>query len=96
MYHEYTREALQTLAPIADKVLSVHGERRPELAEVVTLVRDLTSDLLPHMLKEEQVLFPYVGQLQTELTERETDWWSKQLGHEAAAAKPDGGLKLIS
>jgi len=64
MYHEYTREELQTLAPLANKVLSVHGERRPELDVVVTLVRELTSDLLPHMLKEEQVLFPYVGQLE--------------------------------
>jgi regulator of cell morphogenesis and NO signaling len=63
MYHAYTREELQTIAPIADKVLSVHGERRPELAEVVSLVRELTNDLLPHMLKEEQVLFPYVVQL---------------------------------
>ncbi len=63
-YHAYTREELQTIAPIADKVLGVHGERRPELAEVVTLVRDLTADLLPHMLKEEQVLFPYVNQME--------------------------------
>jgi regulator of cell morphogenesis and NO signaling len=63
-YHVYTREELQTLAPIADKVLSVHGQRRPELAEVVALLRDLTSDMLPHMLKEEQVLFPYVNQLE--------------------------------
>lgn len=64
MYHVYTREELQTVAPIADKVLSVHGQRRPELAEVVALVRDLTADMLPHMLKEEQVLFPYVNQLE--------------------------------
>jgi regulator of cell morphogenesis and NO signaling len=63
IYHVYTREELQTLAPLADKVLSVHGERRPELAEVVALLRDLTNDMLPHMLKEEQVLFPYVTQL---------------------------------
>ncbi|MEO8379492.1 MAG: iron-sulfur cluster repair di-iron protein [Acidobacteriota bacterium] len=63
MYHDYTREELQTVAPIADKVLSVHGQRRPELAEVVALLRDLTADMIPHMLKEEQVLFPYVNQL---------------------------------
>ena len=63
-YHAYTREELQTVAPLANKVLSVHGERRPELAEVVSLVRDLTNDLLPHMLKEEQVLFPYVAQME--------------------------------
>ena len=63
-YHAYTREELQTVGPLANKVLSVHGERRAELAEVVSLVRDLTNDLLPHMLKEEQVLFPYVAQME--------------------------------
>jgi len=63
-YHHYTREELQTVTPIAAKVLSVHGERRPELAEVVSLLGELTGDMLPHMLKEEQVLFPYVDQLE--------------------------------
>jgi regulator of cell morphogenesis and NO signaling len=63
-YHGYTREELQTMAPLARKVLSVHGERRPELAEVVTLITAVTDDLLPHMLKEEQVLFPYVTQME--------------------------------
>lgn len=68
IYHVYTREELQTLEPLANKVLSVHGERRPELALVVGLLGDLTNDMLPHMLKEEQVLFPYVGQLEQAAT----------------------------
>lgn len=63
-YHTFTREELATIQPISEKVLSVHGQRRPELAEVVSLIRELTADLLPHMLKEEQVLFPYVDQLE--------------------------------
>lgn len=63
-YHTYTREELATLAPLAEKVLSVHGERRRELAKVASLVHDLTMDMLPHMLKEEQILFPYVVQLE--------------------------------
>jgi iron-sulfur cluster repair di-iron protein len=63
-YHRYTREELVTMAPLAAKVLGVHGERRPELNEVVHLLEALTTDLLPHMLKEEQVLFPYVDQLE--------------------------------
>lgn len=62
-YHRYTREELGTLIPLAEKVLSVHGDRRPELADVLALVRALNTDMLPHMLKEEQILFPYVGQL---------------------------------
>jgi len=64
MYHAYTREELKTIAPIAEKVLGVHGSRRPELELVVSLIGDLANDLLPHMLKEEQVLFPYVDRME--------------------------------
>ena len=63
-YHRYTREELETLRPLAEKVLGVHGARHDELAVVRATVEDLTNDMLPHMLKEEQVLFPYVGQLE--------------------------------
>jgi regulator of cell morphogenesis and NO signaling len=63
-YHRYTREELQTLAPLSAKVLGVHGQRRPELVAVAGLIADLTNDMLPHMLKEEQVLFPYVEQME--------------------------------
>jgi regulator of cell morphogenesis and NO signaling len=60
-YHEYTRAELQALGVLAATVAATHN--RPELAEVITLVRDITADMLPHMLKEEQVLFPYITQL---------------------------------
>jgi regulator of cell morphogenesis and NO signaling len=63
-YHAWTREELLTLDPLAEKVNGVHGHRRAELAEVITLVRALSDDMLPHMLKEEQVLFPYVDSLE--------------------------------
>ena len=64
IYHAYTREELQTIEPLAQKVLGVHGDRRPELKDVLTLVCALRDDMLPHMLKEEQILFPYVTQLE--------------------------------
>lgn len=64
MYHVYTREELQTLEPLAQKVLGVHGDRRPELKDVLALVYALRDDMLPHMLKEEQILFPYVTQME--------------------------------
>lgn len=63
-FHRYTREELATFAPLSAKVLGVHGEQHPELGEVVALVGELTRDMLPHMLKEEQILFPYVAQLE--------------------------------
>ncbi|HET8774838.1 MAG TPA: DUF542 domain-containing protein [Thermoanaerobaculia bacterium] len=64
VYHRFTREELQTLTPLAEKVFGVHGHRYAELAEVLSLVNDLSADMLPHMLKEEQVLFPHVTQLE--------------------------------
>lgn len=64
-YHAYTREELQTLEPLAQKVLGVHGDRRPELKGVLALIYALRDDMLPHMLKEEQILFPYVTQLES-------------------------------
>lgn len=64
MYHAYTREELQTLEPLAQKVLGVHGDRRAELKHVLSLICAVRDDMLPHMLKEEQVLFPYVTQME--------------------------------
>ena len=36
--------------------------------------------------KRESDLARYVGELQVQMEERESDWWEKQLGHPVAAA----------
>jgi regulator of cell morphogenesis and NO signaling len=63
-YHITTRDELELLALLAKNALAEHGDGHPELAKVLVLVHELTNDMLPHMLKEEQVLFPYVTQLE--------------------------------
>jgi regulator of cell morphogenesis and NO signaling len=60
-HHRYLHEELPLLDELATKVLVVHGERHPELAEVAHLVGELRADLEPHMLKEERVLFPAIA-----------------------------------
>lgn len=67
-YHDYTREELETLLALAEKVKGVHGHRHTELVRVNELVQALAVDMRPHMLKEEQVLFPYVDQLEVAAT----------------------------
>jgi regulator of cell morphogenesis and NO signaling len=62
-HHAFARQELTRLLPLAGKVLRVHGQRHPELQRVYELLSLLEADLLPHMLKEEQVLFPYIRQL---------------------------------
>jgi regulator of cell morphogenesis and NO signaling len=63
-HHAYTRDALDALEPLADKVAARHGDTHPELTRVRALVADLTCDLRSHMLKEERVLFPLAVQLE--------------------------------
>ena len=63
-YHDYTRAELALTEDLARKVVDAHGHRHPELSDLQLLLRKLADDLLPHMLKEEQVLFPYVGLLE--------------------------------
>lgn len=62
-HHKFTREELARLLPLAEKVARVHGDRHPELLRVKELVEALAQDLLPHMRKEELVLFPYIERL---------------------------------
>ncbi|HKE74389.1 MAG TPA: iron-sulfur cluster repair di-iron protein [Acidimicrobiales bacterium] len=62
-HHAYLHEELPLLDALADKVLRVHGDRHPELAEVRRLVAALAADLAPHLLKEERVLFPAIALL---------------------------------
>jgi regulator of cell morphogenesis and NO signaling len=59
-HHHYLHAELPALQALADKVLEVHGERHPELADVRRLLVALREDLEPHLLKEERVLFPAI------------------------------------
>lgn len=59
-HHAYLHEELPLLDALAAKVVSVHGERRPELHEVQRLVVAIRDDLEPHLAKEERVLFPAI------------------------------------
>jgi regulator of cell morphogenesis and NO signaling len=57
-HHRYASEELTRLRPLASKVEQAHGERHHELREVREVVEAICDDLLPHMRKEELVLFP--------------------------------------
>jgi regulator of cell morphogenesis and NO signaling len=62
-HHAFTRGALSQLESLAARVLAKHGERHPRLGRVVSILEMLKEDLLPHLEKEERVLFPYVRAL---------------------------------
>lgn len=60
-YHTPLREELPRLGTMAAKVLKVHGAKDERtLSRVDAIVRELSADLIQHMWKEEQVLFPAI------------------------------------
>ena len=63
-HHRFTYNELDRLQPLMDKVNKVHGDVHPELAKMSDLLDAMRDDLLPHMYKEEQVLFPYIKDLE--------------------------------
>jgi regulator of cell morphogenesis and NO signaling len=73
-HHSYVRRMIPILAAHTQKIASVHGENHPETVEVAKRFAVVYKDLKQHMMKEEQILFPYVKQLlkfQNEITIKE-------------------------
>ncbi len=63
-HHAYTRSELARLEPLLDRLVGRHGEARPELQAIRACFLDLRDDLLPHLWKEENILFPYIEALE--------------------------------
>lgn len=57
-HHGYVRAELPELAPLLDKVVRVHGDLHPELAEVAAVFHEVASELSRHLVDEEATIFP--------------------------------------
>ena len=68
-HHVYTKEEMTRLERLIDKVISAHGENHPELRSLGGLFQQICADLRPHMLKEEQILFPYIVEMERSAVE---------------------------
>ena len=63
-HHAYVRRELPRLAELASKVVSRHGDTKPELPQIQTKVVQISEELTEHLAKEEVVLFPYITKLE--------------------------------
>ncbi len=59
-HHRYTRDEIVRLQALLDKVSSKHGENHRELRAIQARFAGLAQELKLHLMKEENVLFPYV------------------------------------
>jgi regulator of cell morphogenesis and NO signaling len=62
-HHEYVRRALPSLTAHTQTLAAVHGSRHPELHEIAGLTQSVADEMFSHMMKEEQVLFPFIARL---------------------------------
>ena len=62
-HHAYLREELPRLGSLVKKVSAVHGQAHPWLTGLTSVYAELVAELEPHMLKEEQILFPLIREL---------------------------------
>ena len=65
-HHHRVRQELPRLAEMASKVAAKCGDRAHELPEVAALIEQLRSEMYTHIQKEEQVLSPFISQMDQE------------------------------
>ncbi len=62
-HHRYVEEQIPIIRPYLDKVARVHGDRHPELLEILGEFTAASAELTNHMWKEEHILFPFIRKM---------------------------------
>jgi regulator of cell morphogenesis and NO signaling len=63
VHHQYVRNSLPILLEYTRKVARVHGSNHPEVILIAENFLQAAEELVDHMKKEEDILFPYIMQL---------------------------------
>ena len=62
-HHKTVMRLLPQLTSYTQKIEQVHGANHPELKEIASLFSQINTELLQHLKKEEEVLFPAIKEL---------------------------------
>ena len=63
-HHAFTRAEIVRLRALIAKVASVHIKGHPELDGLRLIFEELAAELIGHMTKEEEMLFPYIAAME--------------------------------
>lgn len=63
-HHQYVRESIPRVQSKLEKVAAKHGKNHPEIADIQRLFSEIGREMIMHMQKEEQILFPYIDGLE--------------------------------
>ena len=65
-HHTFLNSELPRLTDLISKVVNAHSEHHPELLSVAEVVSALKNELLSHMAKEEEILFPIIRRMESD------------------------------
>jgi regulator of cell morphogenesis and NO signaling len=68
IHHAYLHTELPRLEKMVTKVAAVHGDKEPRLHQIKDVFLALSQELAMHLMKEEQILFPMIRQLEASET----------------------------
>jgi regulator of cell morphogenesis and NO signaling len=63
-HHQYVRDSIPRLRSLIAKIREKHGHRHHELANIEEMFAEVAREMLMHMQKEEQILFPFIDSLE--------------------------------
>jgi regulator of cell morphogenesis and NO signaling len=63
-HHQTVRQELPRFVELSQKIATKHGVKAPEYRAVEQLLVELRNEMFAHLEKEEQILFPYIVQLE--------------------------------
>lgn len=69
-HHSFTAAETTRLEALFVKVCGVHGKRHPELHGMQAKFTEMANELRTHMMKEENILFPYLAVMERAVIEK--------------------------
>ena len=63
-HHAFVRQEIPRIEALLGKVKNRHGAAHPEVAEIESLFLAAAQELQSHLMREEQILFPYIEKLE--------------------------------
>jgi regulator of cell morphogenesis and NO signaling len=74
-HHGFCRQEVARLSSLFKEVIARHGKEHPELKRMEALFGAMAKDLLMHLVKEEQTLFPYIARVEGAVREKAAVSW---------------------
>ncbi len=74
-HHTFCRQEVARVGALFKEVTAKHGKGHPELKRMEALFSAISKDLLMHLIKEEQTLFPYIARVEEAVQQKTAVSW---------------------